>query len=363
MIDYVSLSIPISDITPILSNNFLVWKETTNIITGEICKYESHYNNMCFKIAVKARKLGIEGSLPKFLYSHNFQDLNFKDLHTGINEICRIIDIAPKDLKIHCFEFGVNVEVLQQPPEIIEGLMLYRRKEFSLMETKGKFEGKQCSLSQIRIKCYDKSKQYNLSQNLLRFEIRVKRMAYIHNKGVPIYTLSDLLNRENLVRLQKILFETYVDIVKRGKIDLNKVKKQKDKDFIRDFRDMTVTKKLTCNTFKYRLKKYQELQKCYKGENSIDENIEALIFNKVSNLIQITQSENLPKVTTNVTLSKKEKSTQSYLLHYVTDKYRDTPITACLECGKSIVSRRKQARTCSAKCRTKLSRAKYKDSS
>lgn len=360
MYDYISAVAYISDIGHILA--MFNPKTILDMETGEICGYKRiRHKEINLDITVKEinYKVAIHGSLPKFLYSQNHTDLNLGDLHTAINELCKLLGTTPKDLHLHSFEFGVNVEVSQPPPKIFEGLMYFRKKEFSVMGGKENFEGKECAFTQFRIKCYDKGTQNKLPQNLLRFEIRVKKMEYVHKKKVPIYTLADLLNLENWVRLQKILLEVYEGIVKRDNIDLNKVKKPKDREFIRDFRDPIITKKLSCNTFANWLKKYLKLQKCYKGENKIYREVKALIFNKLSNLMQVTENENLQNMTTNVTLSKDKGNTKYDLLHSVTN----TPIINCVMCENSIEHRRKQALTCSAKCRTKLSRIKGKDSS
>lgn len=357
MIDYISVSTYLQGIT--IDNSPLKWIENTSQETGEILHYQCKYRGMFFRFYPSKKRVEIKGSLPKFKHSHNFQDLTYNDLNTAINELCKLLGTKPQDMYLHCFEFGVNVEVSQPPPNIFEGLMYFRQKEFSVMGGTENFEGKECTFNQFKIKCYDKGKQYKLPQNLLRFEIRVKKMEYIHKKNVPIHTLADLLNLENWVRLQNILLEVYERIIKRDNIDLHKVKKPKDREFIRDFRDPIISKNVSCNTFANWLKKYQKLQKCYTKENCIYENVNSLIFNKVSNLMQITINGNLQNMTTNVTLSKGNRNTKYDLLHSVTN----TSIIHCVMCGKSIEHRRKQARTCSAKCRTKLSRTKHKDSS
>ena len=51
--------------------------------------------------------------------------------------------------------------------------------------------------------------QYNLNENILRFEIKVKKMHYLKSKKINIQTLADLLNLDVIEDLKKT---TYKDL-------------------------------------------------------------------------------------------------------------------------------------------------------
>ena len=44
----------------------------------------------------------------------------------------------------------------------------------------------ECRMSKFTIKIYDKGKQYNLPNNVLRFEIKVTAMQYLDNEGCKV---------------------------------------------------------------------------------------------------------------------------------------------------------------------------------
>ena len=71
----------------------------------------------------------------------------------------------------------------------------------------------QCKKTQFIIKIYDKGKQYNLPDNVLRFEIKVMRMQYLETKGIRLRYLSDLLNMDIYEPLGNILTEVFEGIL------------------------------------------------------------------------------------------------------------------------------------------------------
>ena len=64
---------------------------------------------------------------------------------------------------------------------------------------------KRFEFSQYVIKIYDKGKQYQLPNYLLRFEIKIIKMQYLHKKGIEVFTLNDLLQLNTYQSLERLL--------------------------------------------------------------------------------------------------------------------------------------------------------------
>ena len=73
--------------------------------------------------------------------------------------------------------------------------------------------GKSCEHSQYFIKIYNKGAQFNLPENILRIENRVRTMDYLHSKGIYIRSLADLLNVHNLKLLGNNLLSRFNEIL------------------------------------------------------------------------------------------------------------------------------------------------------
>ena len=67
------------------------------------------------------------------------------------------------------------------------------------------------------VKIYDKGAQYNLNENILRFEIKSKRSEFL--KSTSIKTIEDLKIRRKLHSLKKILYKTFNNILIIDPID------------------------------------------------------------------------------------------------------------------------------------------------
>ena len=115
------------------------------------------------------------------------------------------------------------------PMNLIEKIKDYKGKFFKSMYDKSKEYGKKLDLTDFAIKLYDKKMEVkfhdklNLDFNLLRFEKEVKHIRYLQQKGIPICTVSDLLNPTNLRKLADDLITTFREIHKDPFVDLSKM--------------------------------------------------------------------------------------------------------------------------------------------
>lgn len=111
------------------------------------------------------------------------------------------------------FEFGFNISTDVPAEELLKNNFVFHG--FKAYSSKKKYKGKgylkQFDHSNYVIKCYDKAKQYRLNHNVLRFEIRITRSREFNSLG--IYKVSDLRDKENLKRLNKLLLKRFDEML------------------------------------------------------------------------------------------------------------------------------------------------------
>ncbi len=182
--------------------------------TGE-CKTRKTgiYENL--KLIVRKEKyLTLEGSLHKFFNDgeHNYNDYGFKEIVTTINRLRDELGIDPLKSIIQNIEFGVNIIVPFNPTGLLKNQIInYRGQPKDKHSPNGKGLLIQFPRTSYLIKIYDKGAQYNQDDNILRFEIKTKRMAFVKSTGLR--TLNDLLDREKLKKLVPLLLKAFDEIL------------------------------------------------------------------------------------------------------------------------------------------------------
>lgn len=111
-------------------------------------------------------------------------------------------------------EFGVNIEMPYDVQAFVhENLLLYKHKEFSSYSTdrRGRSIGRECSLSHYTVKAYDKGLQYDLCNNLFRFELKYRNTQELRRLG--IVSLSDLRDRDKVIHLASRLLHAWNNVL------------------------------------------------------------------------------------------------------------------------------------------------------
>lgn len=144
---------------------------------------------------------------------HNWNDFTRVDLWDTIHELCQWLQIAPAGAVLHNIEFGVNLQVPFSPPDLIRDLIAYKSYPFGQVSVPNGGTYYQSRTTDYYVKCYDKGTQYGRPENLLRFEIKVKSMRYLHRAGVR--TLEDLMRAEKLTTLGGMLSEAWEAVLTR----------------------------------------------------------------------------------------------------------------------------------------------------
>lgn len=223
MNDFVKLLNVATNIEKILANPILKNYWHTDVMThdGDVKKETAEYLGLTF--TVKNANLQLTGSIHKYRNNgkHNYDDFSCKDAIEVIKGLCKDFEIDPYRTEVNNLEVGVNV-ILPFPVKLVLDNLVTYKGDFFKPENDNGINYYQCKKRQFYIKIYDKGLQFNLPQNVLRFEIKVIRKQYFERYKIPIYWLSDLMNPEIYPKLAELLTATFKDILfNDNRIDIN----------------------------------------------------------------------------------------------------------------------------------------------
>ena len=214
MIDEIKIySLPVT-IEQLLSNHCLNF--TANAFaTGEwvpsmnqTCKVKKQL--IIINELSKTRKL--KGS-PHYFFNngiHNHDDFPYPNVVRAIIDLSKTLEIDPFQATINSMEYGVNLITNFDPNLLLSDLIQHQGISFYPID---RGLGMECRHSQYRIKIYNKSYQFNLPYYVLRIEIHVNTMDYLQSKGIPVWTLGDLLYHSTLIMLGNDLIKKFEEIL------------------------------------------------------------------------------------------------------------------------------------------------------
>lgn len=165
-------------------------------------KNATQLKNMTITVHDSGR-VELSGSLHKYWNKgqHNYNDFGRLDLWDVVRELCDWLEIEPQMANIHNLEFGLNLIVKFDPSAFLGGLLTYKATSFCRTAITGKGFYKQAAQTQFIIKAYDKGKQFDRPDNILRFEMKVIKIEYLPQ----IQTLADLMDSDKLTTLGALL--------------------------------------------------------------------------------------------------------------------------------------------------------------
>lgn len=214
MIDYIKGEILNPDIFAIKNNSHLIFHGRYNESTGEINerKLVAYYEGLTFTI-VEYRRVFLHGSLPRFYFGNNYQNLMYSDLQNVIAELKKIFGIEPENIVLQNIEVGVSVDTNElDPTKFLEDEVIdYKVTTKEINTHNGKGYTISFPLKNYVVKLYDKGRQCNLNKNVLRFEVRVKKMVHIKDLGIKL--LSDLSDKHKWELFRELLIDTFQDII------------------------------------------------------------------------------------------------------------------------------------------------------
>jgi predicted RNA-binding Zn-ribbon protein involved in translation (DUF1610 family) len=226
-------------------------------------------------------------------------------------------------------------------------------KPYELKEFNSEGYLKRFTHHQFDIKLYDKGRQYRLPENIFRYEIKVKRMAYLTEKGIFINNLLDLLDTGIINKLQTLLIKVFSDILFfDDAINLKSITSQKDKEFILHGINCQYwpkeKKKMSPKGYKNKVKRFKNIAQYYG----------ALEYKNIV-LDAITAKWTTLKSTPILQGFGVDKIPHSYV--YIVGKNIEQSKKYCLSCGRDISNQKKSSFYCSEnifgsigkKCRNK----------
>jgi hypothetical protein len=116
---------------------------------------------------------------------------------------CETFNINPFNCKIRSFEFGVNIKT--NPSVFIDPIVMHKTKMPDINCFSGYGKMKQFVHREYSFRLYDKAAKEKIDEDLLRVEIKIKKMSKV--KGIGISNLSDLLNHNKWQLLKGYLIK------------------------------------------------------------------------------------------------------------------------------------------------------------
>ena len=363
------LNLPVI-IDELLNNRYILFPIHVNEKDGEILDYARFTEYKGLKFRIKKNNVKLNGSLHKYHNNgiHNYNDFHFSELIDVINDISTKFSIPIERTYLNNIEFGVNIEIPFTTDELFKSIICYKETPFQKFNIIGA-KGIECERPKFIIKIYDKGLQYNLTSNLLRFEIKVIKMQFLKQKNVKIQTLHDLLNIDELNKLKTILNDVWNDILfydySINEIDLN----ARERLILCNGRNPKYWENMhpdsknfkggaTDDEYKKQRKKYyrdmDNYKKCLSVHSSshIQKNISELIIKKCDELLFINK-EIGDKCTDVLNYVKNGKKGQMYILDIgdICPIAPEVKKRVCLNCNKDISQKSINAKYCSKKCK------------
>ena len=251
MFDFISLQIYDPNSAKFIE--FYDFNTTVNTTTGEIqttrngaIKYTYQDRNLEF-ISYQNNdnqiKNYLRGSFHKYKNNgvHNADTFTYLDFVFTVMEFCKKYEINPELATIHKLEFGVNLIVPNTPKYYIDAARCYQRKKFDI-ETfaNGGLLLRFNKGARKEVKVYDKTSQYHLAHDVLRFELKLNKGNGALNIGAS--TLLDLLDynttraalNELETALKSIIWTPLIKVETLTSAELNFYHKYRDRDILRN---------------------------------------------------------------------------------------------------------------------------------
>ena len=314
MIDFVKIGINAPNLANRLRND-------------EMLRFERHKNKHTathknLKITLhESERVEVCGSLHKFwngAAAHNYNDFGRLDLWDVLHEICDWLQIAPEAAQLHNVEFGVNLVTPFDPTAFLGGLMVYKDEPFCRAAITGKGYYKQAAKSQYVIKTYDKGKQYDRPEHILRFEVKVTKMEYLEG----VRTLADLMDVDKLSVLGKLLIKAWSECIVVEPFDGQLLTKPERKIYERAT-DATTWDSLNNRTKRHRLRaNYEAIVDKYLSGGRKKE-VAELLRTKWSELLAIPKNCNVLTDFKNAEMQHFDRSnigSERYILGVITDE-------------------------------------------
>lgn len=356
MVDFIKVTNAGVDPNVFLNNPQLSFIDRIDTKTGELIggRKSAKYNEMKFFITPNGIT-GFEGSLHKYFNEgyHNYNDFTLGNLRSTVADIQMRFGIDPSKAVLNNVELGVNLEVPFNPDSFIDHLVTHNYSQFNIEKDKNK-NYSQVNYSQFIIKIYNKGLQNGLSKNILRFEVKVVRMAKLGK--YDIRTLQDLLMAEKLHSVRHLLLKVLNEIIYWDESINHDLLAPHERELLRDGYNSKFwqdhLKKTRSNASK-KFRQYQAIVRTYGNPDfyslgqQISDKWDSLLLDTMEEIRDITDHQNLieSEPVRDFTAISKESFSESS--HSQSDPESDHNTTCYnLSISKDLVQSSKSLRVC-----------------
>ena len=190
---------------------------------GEVLKQSYLYKNMT--ITPTGEGFILAGSLHKYRsiikgiatceqidkhQGYNGDLFTLQDITEIIAHLCGVLDISPHVCTLQNIEIGVNNVVTFAPFDFLKGVLYHRNDYSPTIKHGGNYI--QFEHAQYYIKLYNKGRQYELPNNVIRVEIKVMKMQKLIEAGINISTLADI-NESTLKQTFNLLYNEFNEVI------------------------------------------------------------------------------------------------------------------------------------------------------
>jgi hypothetical protein len=206
-VDFIKARLLNVDIPKLINNKLFSQKTETYIDKdeGECSKLILEYKNLVVTI-YKNKVAILTGSL-HYLYNngeHNYNNFTFSSLINTLDEVANLLGLKLYQFKIQNIEFGINIKLPYNVSNITSNLLTHNQKEFLKPDN---YDYKVAKHQRYWLKVYNKGEQFNRPNNILRVELKYKKMTELNKIG--LHTFLDLLNKDQHNQLLTILLDKW----------------------------------------------------------------------------------------------------------------------------------------------------------
>jgi hypothetical protein len=330
--------------------------KTGELITNKYGYYSqiAFYDNLKIEISTNILSensiISLKGSIHKFAQQNtNYKDFTFQSITNTIIDLCDKLNVVQSNCILHHLEFGLNVDTIHSADNVLNSMIICKNIEFEKKDFLRTGYLKTFEFSQYKIKVYNKGLQYDLTDNILRFEVKANKMQYLNSKGIEIHSFNDLLNPQIYNSLLQVINDNLDNILFFDyRINFETIKDIKDKFLLIKGANPTywveLKKQKSNNTYCKKRNEFRKLVKQY-APSDLKLELKTTIINKWNYLLN--GCTNLPRVENN-------KVVRIYS-NIVSNTVQ--PSKYCLSCGKDI----SHQRNISKYCRFKINGKENKD--
>ena len=277
MIDFIKLNNRLTSIEMQQLKNNIDFYGTYNTATGEEVSLSSNGKQVLNNIVAWEKNMKIKlypsgwcevsGSIHKYFNDgkHNFNQFEKSNLIESVSLLSDKLKVNLRNFKVSGLEVGANIKPPIDSQEIIANSLLYKSRPFESKYHNDEGNYKQVSLSEYRVKLYDKRlhyevQGYEVGEETMRFEIKYNSMRSVKQKG--IFLLEDL--EQKIECLKEPLLNAW-DKVLFFDPSINKKKNNEKNIRYSNINYWMELKKISTRTYNYhfnKLKKYTKENTC-----------------------------------------------------------------------------------------------------